>query len=279
MTAVPENPNTTVVQAIEANLYSFGITQFGKWPRIDVYDEPHLLWFECDMPSPMFNVAHRARLSRENVAEAIKTVKERYARRDLSFVWWVDPSSTPLALSKHLTAAGFMPAGEMTGMAVDLAQNIDPEKASEKQAPADLEIRPTTDEDSLAVFAHTMCAGYEMKAATKGPMVELSLAMGYGTEGPLINYVGYADGHAVATSSLFVDGDTAGIYNVATVPGFRHRGFGTKITLAPLREAARRGCKLAVLHASAMAVPMYRRIGFDSYCYFHLYIWPSEPQQ
>ncbi|MFN2276015.1 MAG: GNAT family N-acetyltransferase [Candidatus Promineifilaceae bacterium] len=274
MTPLPEGSSAAVVQAIEANLYSFGITQFGKWSRIDVYDEPHLLWFECDMPSPMFNVAHRARLSRENVEEAIKTVKEHYARRDLPFVWWVDPSSTPLTLSKHLTAAGFLPAGEMTGMAIDLTQNIEPEQVDEKRGSAELEVRPTTDEDSLAVFAHTMCAGFEMKEEIKGPIVELSLAMGYGAEGPLINYVGYSEGRAVATSSLFVDGDTAGIYNVATVPEARRQGFGTKITLAPLREAARQGCKLAVLHASAMAVPMYRRLRFDSYCYFHLYIWP-----
>jgi ribosomal protein S18 acetylase RimI-like enzyme len=204
-------------------------------------------------------------------------VKEKYARRDLPFVWWVDPSSTPLALSKHLTSAGLVPTGEMTGMAVDPMEAIEQETKNRKRNPAEFEVLPTTDKDSLALFARTMCDGYEMDEKIKEPIVELSLAMGHGAEGPLINYVGYADGRAVATSSLFVDGDIAGIYNVSTLPEARRQGFGTDVTLAPLNEAARRGCKVAVLHASAMAVPMYRRLGFNTYCYFHLYLWSSKP--
>ncbi len=277
MTLLPESSDAAIVGAIEANLYSFGTTQFVKWSRIDVYDEPHLLWFECDVPSPMFNVAHRARLSSSNVDQAITMVKENYARRDLPFVWWVDPSSTPLALSKHLTSAGFVPAGETTGMAVDLAKTIEQETENKKRNPAELEVLPTTDEESLVLFARTMCDGFEIKEKIKEAVVELSLAMGYGAEGPLVNYVGYVDGRSVTTSSLFVDGDIAGIYNVSTLPEARRRGFGAEVTLAPLREAARRGCKVAVLHASAMAVPMYRRLGFKTYCYFHLYLWPPGP--
>jgi ribosomal protein S18 acetylase RimI-like enzyme len=277
MTGLPQGTDAAIVEAIEANLYSFGTTQFVKWPRIDVYDEPHLLWFECDVPSPMFNVAHRARLSPSNVDQAITIAKENYARRDLPFVWWVDPSSTPLALSKHLTSAGFVPAGEMTGMAVDLTHAVDHETRNRKRISAELEVLPTTDEDSLALFARTMCDGFEMNEEIKEPIVELSLAMGHGSEGPLINYLGYADGRSVATSSLYVDGDIAGIYNVSTLPEARRRGFGVEVTVAPLREAARQGCGVVVLHASAMAVPMYRRLGFKTYCYFHLYLWPPEP--
>ena len=55
----------------------------------------------------------------------------------------------------------------------------------------------------------------------------------------------------------------AGIYNVSTMPEVRRRGIGTAMTMAPLLEAA--GVViLAMLHASAMAVPMYQRLGLKA---------------
>lgn len=267
--AIAQDDSTAIVELIEENLYAFGLTQIGKWGRIDVFDEPHLLWFECDVPSPMFNVVHRARMSSGTANATITAVQERYARRNLPFVWWVDPSSTPQALSKYLVSAGFVQIGEMSGMAIDL------QTFSEPPRPAEFEVLPTVDRSSVERFASTMCAGFEMKDSILEPMTELALAMGFGMEEPLFNYLGMYNGRPVSTSSLYITSGVAGIYNVSTIPEMRHLGFGTAVTTAPLLEAIRRGCRLAVLHSSSMAQQMYRRLGFNTYCYFHQYLWPA----
>ena len=268
-----DNSTAAVVEAIEANLYAFGTTQFAKWSRMSVHDEAHLLWFISDIPSPMFNVVQRARLSSDNVDGIITEVQNRYAEQDLPLLWWVGPSSTPLELSRHLTAAGFVPSGETIGMGIDL-QELDIPKQ-----PQNLEIRPTRDRNSLLTFARTMCLGFQLSRTVLEHMIDQVVAMGYGTEGPLINYVGYLDGRPVATSSLYLDSGVAGIYNVSTLPAVRRRGIGTAVTMAPLIEATRRGYRFAILHSSAMAHPMYEQLGFDTYCYFHQYLWPAPTEQ
>ena len=263
-----ENPEA-IVAAIESNLFAFGTTQFVKWPQIEMHDESHVLWFMCDIPSPTFNVVHRARWDTADEAkQAIVALQSSYKARGLPMLWWVGPSSTPLDLSRHLTDLGFVPAGETSGMAIDLRGFVAPKR------PAGLTVEMTTDTNSLALFARTMCAGFQLPTSITKPMTDLALAMGSDAEGALVNYLGYYDGRPVATSTLFMSEGVAGIYNVSTLPAARRRGIGAALTVEPLLEAARRGCTLAVLHSSKMALPVYRRLGFATYCYFHEYLWP-----
>jgi ribosomal protein S18 acetylase RimI-like enzyme len=259
-----------ITAAIEGNLYAFGTTQFAKWPQIEVYDEPQLLWFMCDVPSPMFNVIHRARWERVSEArQGITALQNSYGERGLPMLWWIGPSSTPLDLSRHLTDLGFLPAGETTGMALDLHDFAAP------PPPAGVTIEVAGDADSMALFARTMCAGFQAPPTVWAPMTDLALAMDYSADGPLLNYIGYDDGRPVATSTLFFGAGVAGIYNVSTVPEARRRGIGTALTAAALVEAAKRGHQLAILHSSTAAYSMYRRLGFAAACYFHEYLWPA----
>ncbi len=84
-------------------------------------------------------------------------------------------------------------------------------------------------------------------------------------------YVGYLGETPVATSQLFFTGQVARIDAVSVLPDVRRRGFGTAISLTPLRFARASGYKVAVLWASTMGVPIYRRIGFTDYCEIDIY--------
>jgi len=75
--------------------------------------------------------------------------------------------------------------------------------------------------------------------------------------------LGRVDGRAVACAQLRVAQDLAHVNGVGVLPGGRGRGYGAAMMVACRAEAARLGCELVWLNASAASVGFYETIGFE----------------
>jgi predicted acetyltransferase len=84
---------------------------------------------------------------------------------------------------------------------------------------------------------------------------------------------GYVDGAGTpaATAVCVVAEGLAGIYAVTVQEHARRRGAGTAMTWAAVAAAARAGVQRAVLQASPMGEPVYRRMGFEMVRPYHRY--------
>jgi hypothetical protein len=78
-------------------------------------------------------------------------------------------------------------------------------------------------------------------------------------------WVGYVDGVPVATAASVTCGGVAGLYNVATLPNCRERGYGEAVTRFALHAALveHPGSRL-ILQATAQGLSLYQRMGFRS---------------
>lgn len=146
---------------------------------------------------------------------------------------------------------GFTKETELPGMAAGaddlLPAEPDGLAVTRVQAPEDLG-------DALEVAIAGFAAPPEMMAPLYTPHV---LAL-HG----LSLYLGRAGGAPVSTSiGLAIDG-TVGIFNVATPPDHRGRGYGAALTAEAARGGFATGADLAWLQASAMGHPVYQRLGF-----------------
>lgn len=71
------------------------------------------------------------------------------------------------------------------------------------------------------------------------------------------------DGGEVASTGLgFLLAGTVAIFNVATPPRFRRRGYGAAVTAAAVRDGLAAGADLAWLQSSPEGESVYRRLGF-----------------
>ena len=173
----------------------------------------------------------------------------------------------PPDLGAHLESLGLSRADELPGMAVDL-QAINEDVPS----PPALATERVSNKEVLRECIEVMRVGFELPELTSEVFFEAFSAIGLSEESPLRSYVGRLDGEAVTASSLLLAAGVAGIYNVATLPRARRQGLGAAVTLEGLRAARELGYRIAVLQASAMGFGVYRRLGFDQYSTYSIYV-------
>ncbi len=121
--------------------------------------------------------------------------------------------------------------------------------------PDGFEIRTVVSEAALDIWHGVERAGFESP-----PSSEPIYAAGLLNEARFYYFLGLFEDQPAAVATAFIDRDVVGVYDVATVPAMRRRGFAAALmrqalSLAPYQPT--------VLQPSAMAEAMYRRLGFS----------------
>jgi N-acetylglutamate synthase len=109
-----------------------------------------------------------------------------------------------------------------------------------------------------AEYAATLAAGFEAPPEIMAPFSSPeAFAMPGG-----IPYLAREDGEVVAVGfGVFAEG-IAGIFNIATRPASRGRGYGRAITSRIVADGLARGADLAYLQSSEEGYPLYQSMGF-----------------
>jgi GNAT superfamily N-acetyltransferase len=124
--------------------------------------------------------------------------------------------------------------------------------------PENHEIVRVADERMLEDNIITTANGFEMPEE----WVRRAVSMAMVERPDIALYTGYTDGEPVSVGIGFRTGNTIGVYNVATVPAARRRGYGEHITRRITDDAVRAGCDVATLQASDMGKSIYQRLGY-----------------
>ena len=122
----------------------------------------------------------------------------------------------------------------------------------------EIEVTRVEEPARVAVAATVGAAGFEVPEKDFTGMYTPLVATSPGVS----IYVAKAEGRPVSTVTTWVGGGTVGIFNVATPPEERGRGYGRAITAYAVREGFNTGADLAWLQASPLGEPVYRALGF-----------------
>ncbi len=255
----------SMTRAIEESLAAFP-RQIGRLTGAELHDTPTLLWLATGIPIGLGNGVYRSILAPDTVDDTIEKVQEEFRRRRLPLMWQVGPSSQPEDLRQRLLAHSFVHDEDEPGMALDiLAMNED------FSLPVGLDIRLVENMSMLREWVATW--GFGVPNDTLLLFQDVHAGMGIGPNHPWRYFLGYMQGKPVATSVLFIGAGVTAVHDVATLPEARHKGIGTTMTLAALRDARREGYRIAILTASPYGERIYQRIGFREYCRISRYDW------
>jgi ribosomal protein S18 acetylase RimI-like enzyme len=217
--------------------------------------------YHCAFPdNPMFKGVWRARLPPIETDTAIEAALDWFDQRHApSILWWTGPQTQPADLAERLLRRGF--DGDLvgeTGMGIEL-QHLHEISAP----PIDLTIQLATERKTLTDWGTVFASAFDAPVSAGKAWGEATLSAG-AHRAPWQLFIGYLDGQPVASSMIFNAAGVVGVYAVGVIPAARGRGLGSAITLRPLLQARALGQRYAVLFASRLGFPVYRRLGFQT---------------
>lgn len=247
---------TRLIEQIQNNFISY-FRLFAPLPGV-TFVEGDVTWFcnvEGGEPS---NYILRTQLAGETGDDTVDREIDRLLARIGELTghmdWLVFPSCRPPDLGKRLDARGMAGHRAGTWMTADLTQ-----LAEAPAVPPGFTVRWVQNDAELWVWKLAQDAGFGENAQL---YYDAYAHDGYGTQAVARHYVGFQDERPVTSGTLLMSDGIASIYNVATPPALRRRGYGSAITAHLMDEAIRCGYQLAWIWASDAGKGVYARLGF-----------------
>lgn len=181
---------------------------------------------------------------------------------------WLDEAmvETPsgLDVARLLESLGLRWIAEHEGM---IASSIRPARRNL----VSVETRPVADSQSRSDFVRVCSQVFLLPDLTAQEI--------YGSpeywDGHMRGWVGYDHDQPVSIAVTAVAGDSIGLYSVATLPGYRRRGFGESITRHALQQATdSSGLERSILQSTPAGRSLYRRMGYQSRT--RISVWASQ---
>jgi len=131
----------------------------------------------------------------------------------------------------------------------------------------DLTVERVTTPDRMDIFSEAQSRGFNETPESYErwhPWLKAANHRNLGN-GNQIFYVGFLDHEPVGTVLTVFDGETAGIYAVATLPRHRKKGVSTTIMRQAIQDAEARGAKIVTLQVrqDSDVEDFYRNLGFQ----------------
>lgn len=252
----------TEFEALEANLrQSFGVLAQGR-ARADIAELDGVSIRSLGAAFQMFNAAflNRPVPARRDLEERLACARQLFAARGLPWAFWICEDwlgrSAKRALVSSCENFGMLAAAEMPGMVADSLRA--PRRFMGHRTPLPLEIRRAETPRTMQDFRSIGALCFHVPPAWFSEVFDDSIP-----SRDFTCWVGYRGTFPVATAATVVSDGVIGLYNVATMPDERGKGYAESVTRHAVAWASRQsGLTRVILQSTAQGERLYRRLGF-----------------
>ncbi len=203
-------------------------------------------------PETLLNLVMRYASDAPVTLEQVERVVAPFREYHLPFQWWLTRGTEPAGLRESLDALGM----ETWGGATMMRLSLDDWAPSYPPVPASVTLRRALGEDDALAAVGVICSVFYIPRTPMLRWTTLNSAFDL--------WLAWSGARPVAALATLLDGETVGVYHVATQPGARRRGVAGNLLLLALRDAQTRGARYATLTATPEARALYETLGFCS---------------
>lgn len=248
-----------IVRSIEQNFFAVG--RYWGTLNSEIFQSQSIAAMSTGIPVADLNwVWNEMPLESEDTGNIANIIKF-YKQQNLPFWWWVYPSGQGNESRNFFESKGLKYLTAIPCLAIDLTL-LPAARLSESEARVIL----VQNQKDLSLWEKLSFAGFEFADNSAISYHRFVASFDINEQSPQKLFLAYLDGLPVASSMLFINRDTAGIYFVSTLPAYRGKGIGLALTNYTMLYAKKLGLNLCVLQASELGLNMYMRAGFNKYC-------------
>lgn len=249
-----------VFRWVEENLrQSFRVLADGR-KEADVAELPGVSFASLGAAFQMFNAAFPSEpvTTQSQLEERLETMRSHFEARGRSWSFWCCEDWLAGELRRRLSRTcerfGLRLSSELTGM---VAERIEPPTPRLPE----LEVRRVESAGTLEDFRNIGSICFHVPIVWFSEVFDENVT----ARRKFVCWVGYRDGQPVATAATVAEHGVVGVYNVATVPNHRQRGYGEAITRHAIAAAGRENkAERAVLQSTSQGLHLYHRMGFET---------------
>lgn len=218
--------------------------------------------------SPVYNRVFGASFGPREAGHRAASALEKFKAAGLPVSWYVSATGGHEALCAALADNGLQNQRNWAAMSFDLSRT-----GPFNQSVPGLTVMRVPNERTLLRWIAVVTESFGIPAPVATHFRDYYLKMADPRSLPWDYFLGIYRGRPVACGKLFRGADSAGIYLIGTLPEFRRMGIADSMMRKLLSTAREEGYETAVLQASDMGLPLYRRLGFEEVMTIRIFAW------
>ena len=225
---------------------------------------------DSGLASDTFNLVVEDRFDPAEDDDEIEDLCRRFNARARPAAWWTCDELRGDRCAEILLRNGFVEDEVDVGMVAEL-DALPRALPRDVPRPAGFEVRVATSPGDLEAYGRIIEANFDPPDPQVMTYYRAVSQLAGLDQGALRLFLGLVEGRAVCTSSLYLSGQGAHLFDVCTLAAFRSRGLASAITHATLAYGRDHGARRGGLEASPGGLGIYRRMGFGEVGTFRVY--------